>query len=144
MNNSIQNNRWGVYIWETNNVRISGNFIAGNSLCGMYLFSSGNNVIMRNNFTNNDHGLHLWRVKYTIIKENNFIKNKVWTFESNLESFFCRWQRNYYDKSQIFPKIITGASAIWNIPYPIGVIFIPYIKIDWRPAQEPYDIPGMR
>ena len=56
-----------------------------------------------------------------------------------IDSFFCHWRNNYWNHPRLFPKIILGTMAL-----PLGFYYalaIPWINIDWHPAQTPYDTP---
>jgi parallel beta-helix repeat protein len=141
-NNIIRNNTVGIYVWQTNNAIISKNSISGNSQYGIEIVGSYFNDIIGNNFTDNLYGLELWDVKFTTIRENNFIKNKVLDISDNVNSFLCKWEYNYWGESRIFPKKIPGTFNIY-IPFVFPIefkIIIPNIKIDWHPAKEPYNI----
>jgi parallel beta-helix repeat protein len=139
-NNSIQSSFAGIYVWFSNKAIISRNFVSG-SRDGISIIVSKNDIIMRNNLTNNQYGIDLTEVKYTIIRENNFIKNTASNIDFNERSFRCLWQRNYWGEPLTSPKIFPGTFTI-HIPIAFLIeitIPIPYIKVDWHPAQEPYD-----
>jgi hypothetical protein len=146
--NNITNNTWGINLtssWipcENNN--ISQNNINGNTH-GIFMFaefkgnSIGRNSIFRNNIMNNKEGIYIGRViggmaNYNTIYQNNFMGNNQ---AVNLEnSFRNHWVGNYWGDAKQLPHPIIGKLLIWKFSFP-------WIVFDWRPAQEPYDIPGI-
>ena len=135
LNNTIQNCTFGIQLSMVKNIRIEGNVILGNKMgYGIEIFTSIRNTILRNTMTNNLYGCILYFSGFSIIKENNFMGNtEQQALFSN--SFFSLWYRNYWDQPRWFPKVIFGRVG----GYFLGV---PYINIDWLPAQKPYNIPG--
>jgi len=105
--------------------------IIQNSFVGIAFYGKSNhNTIYRNIIKDNTYGIYLGFDQicscFNIIKHNNFISTQL-TFSL---SFFNNWISNYYDNwIGIGPKIIRG----------YGFIF-PWIKFDWYPAKEPYNI----
>ena len=136
-NNIIQNCLFGITISETKNVTIKGNVIEGNEKgYGMWVGCTKNkNIIMRNTIKNNIEGVYLDRAFFTIVKENNLLQNKHQALF--VDSFFSVWERNYWNRPHLLPKVILGKVFVF---YWIGPWLI---NIDWHPAQEPYDITGM-
>jgi len=67
------------------------------------------------------------------------------------EIILIKWKNNYYGKTPFGPKCIKGTALIYA-----GIVMlpdttferiykpVPWLKFDWHPVQEPYDIPGMR
>jgi parallel beta-helix repeat protein len=137
-NNIIGGNQKGIFIFKTKKAIISNNNIrATDSICIQMSYTGFGNTIMRNNLTNSLVGIELWGAKYSIIKENNFIEN-IADVGDNYYSFFVTWKNNYWGGSSK-PELIWGAFVI---PFPT-ITEIPYVRIDWHPAQKPYDITGM-
>jgi hypothetical protein len=68
---------------------------------------------------------------------NNFLVNKK---NAGFKLMFTdggnQWDRNYWGRPRILPQLILG-KMIWNNP----MFAIPWLNLDWHPAQEPYDIP---
>jgi parallel beta-helix repeat protein len=151
-NGTQQVNKWGISQRDSSN-RIIGNtitnFSVGIRLNGISMFNiisqnkishctrdgialemtSVLNIITKNNISQCErHGIALYLSLFTVVKENNFIKNNASAFF--LLSMRTRWVRNYWDDwNGTGPKIIKGSA---------------WVNFDWRPAKEPYDIPGIR
>ena len=142
-----------------------GNIIRNNSINGVYgilLFFSLSFDCSSNHFTHSRGAVDCETTPYGRIRYNTFhdCENGIFltatvgmrivsntflntTHEAEfLMAFFCHWQHNYWNQPRLMPKVIHGAIQI-----PLGGIFYPveisWINIDWCPAQEPYDIPGM-
>lgn len=90
-----------------------------------------------------------------IVHQNNFINNKrdaTFAEESRLHG--NNWDGNYWSGSFcpfgckiIFGSVQTRIPTIFQLhpdPDVITYYWIPWINLDRHPAQEPYDIPGMR
>ena len=94
--------------------------IFNNNYWGIKLGNSSRNIIEQCAFSNNTAGVI--RGKNNIIRNNNFIDNKVFDAFGEIEHINS-WSRNYwsgYDSSM--PKYLYGSN------------------VDWNPAREPYDI----
>jgi len=101
--------------------------------------------INHNSFENNDLGLFLSfndrvadNFQKITIKENNFIQNAR---NSGYVSWYASpyvYQSNYWGQAMDHPKVIFGR---WGYTF---LHLRPSFRIDWHPAQEPYNIPGMR
>ncbi len=145
------------------------NHIHNHPGCGMaFKAYSNNNYIHHNNISNNrDWGIMIgpgptWgnRVEYNTIAEatgpgqwykgcgiillgaffntiqnNNIMGNRQDVYLNS--SFGNRWKENYWENySGGGPKFIRGVVALpWNPSRSF-----PWMNIDWRPAQEPYDM----
>ncbi|MBE3120640.1 MAG: right-handed parallel beta-helix repeat-containing protein [Thermoplasmata archaeon] len=141
-NNIFENTHVGIIV-SASNAKIYDNHIYDNGVGGFF-FDGGvflqdciNNVTVNDNTieTNNQYGLYLLRSSANSVKKNNFIHNKCNAFFSGF-SFFNHWNGNYWtDWAGIGPKLIKGK---------LGEELIPWVNFDWRPAQEPYDIPGTK
>jgi parallel beta-helix repeat protein len=145
--NVVMNNGFsGIHTIISNNNLISENYVTQNKQ-GISLYSdSHNNIINRNNITyNTRYGIRLIDAKNNIISNNNFFnspgkvhasfKYLIWSQALN------KWDGNYWDNfhGQYFYPIM-GRFKLQNL---IGLGLFPWINVDWNPAQEPYDIPGM-
>lgn len=107
--NSISHNkRHGVYS-EWGQGTYNGNVIDSNDNCGIYLKGgSVNNIIKAGNtIKQNEIGIKIFHSDENIIIDNNFIDNqKQATF---IDSHFTRWRHNYWDDHvAFFPKLIQG------------------------------------
>lgn len=140
--NTILNCTDGILMALIANVTVTQNRIEGDRKgCGINLFivmlgMLYKNYITKNSIMNNSIGLNLYRGWSMVIQENNFIGNQQHAFF--ISSFSNKWEENYWNLSSSRPQIIPGQ---------IGGMFvrikIPLINVDWHPASEPYDIPGM-
>lgn len=141
-NNLFYNNyiEWGGYLERgcgieiayAFNTRITQNTFINNQnsiviICSLYTLITKNNITY-----NSEYGMILREfASVNIIKQNNFIKNNIDAiFTGIIMPPLSRWHRNYWsDHIGIGPKIIYGS-----------YMFIPYFKLDLRPAKEPYNI----
>jgi parallel beta-helix repeat protein len=116
--NFINGGDYGIYIKEdTNSNLFSYNELSATTM-GVYLREkSVNNTFFRNNFLD-------------IVEEDVFFELRVLYRTNN-------WVENYWGSSLTLPKIILGRIGIFSMK-------IPWINVDWNPAQEAYDIPEMR
>jgi len=136
--NSINSNkRYGITFGTSEDNIITLNTIISNEDSGISLLLSNSNTILSNTIKENGNILHMGssifldRSSDSKIHRNNFINNVRDAYF--YESFSNNWNGNYWGKPRLFPKLIRGER--------IGIIFwIPWFNIDWRPAQEPYDI----
>jgi parallel beta-helix repeat protein len=85
-----------------------------------------------------------------IIEKNNIVRNitnALFTIRL-LALTTNKIKGNYWGLFSIGPKIIPGTLNIHIFDDPFtgeeGFITLPWLYFDWHPAQEPYDIPGMR
>jgi parallel beta-helix repeat protein len=95
---------------------------------GILLWSAEHNTVAYNNLTSNKNSISLWNSKFNSIENNNFIDN-VYGAGFTM-CFLTRWDGNYWNKPRDQPYIIWGRI----------ILFAPWINIDFRPAQEPYNI----
>ena len=137
-NNLIFNNFDGIHIAGGINNTISNNIISNSGRSNILIRYSLRTNIYRNYLMNcrgsSSFALDIYMYSHsTLISQNSFFDNdRDAIFHS---SYFCRWKGNYWDGPCILPKLIEGYH--WIGPF----IGIPTINIDWRPAQEPYNIP---
>jgi parallel beta-helix repeat protein len=140
-NNIISNNTdFGIFLSGNGNI-ISNNIISDNSLKygfiygGIGLFWASNNIILNNNFLNNNNGITLlWLTINCFLQKNNFFNNFCNAYFWN--AFFNHWIKNFWDDwSGIGPYKIEGIFAPILPP-----IMINLTNYDWNPAKEPYDI----
>jgi len=117
---------------------------------GVTLSGAINNNIHRNNIIDCIVGLYCFYYSYkNNIYENNFIGNEYpgyWTiYLREIPFIFSRniWDRNYWGEPLLHPKFIKGYIMINYRWYPYDKKICPSFRIDWHPAKEPYDIPGL-
>ncbi len=73
---TIQNGNYGIYIYNANDIHITGNNASNNGIAGIFLNSSNNNIITGNNLESNDyHGIYLWYSNNNMITNNNISNN---------------------------------------------------------------------
>jgi hypothetical protein len=144
---------WGIYKvinnlqqpWPKNNTLLY-NTVKLNRL-GIEVNSGPINTrIYENNITDNlELGVLIIYAYNTEITENNFINNGEDAFFSSIRfpQFVIlknSWENNYWGHPTKAPIIIHGSF--------ISPLFlfveVPLMTFDWRPAQEPFDIPEMR
>lgn len=132
--NVISDCEYGIEVWTpgTNNV-FEGNRISKCRSIGLNIIGSDDNTVYYNSFEENPLGLFLYSSVGNKIEKNNFINNTQHAYFNWLEfPFRSKWIRNYWGEPRLLPYLIIGR-----------VYFIPWVNFDRRPAQEPYDIPGM-
>jgi parallel beta-helix repeat protein len=174
LSNNITNNTYGIFQqFFGSNTNISHNFLSGNEY-GIYMYNAFNCIFRNNKITSNDEGIHLSEIynfsvvgneisdnikgisisnKYKDISSkiirNNFLKNQRQVKFLNTWPAFCpgKWDSNFWDnKHDSGPKLLVGyfayfVSIYYNWEY---ILVIPWIEVDWHPAQIPYDPPGGR
>jgi parallel beta-helix repeat protein len=123
----------GISFWGGSFNTIIRNRVSNCSEVGIDVGNVGN-LFQFNTIENNNYGLHIYVASFTRIKQNNFINNTHHAgFDQSLGfTSSNHWAQNYWNRPRI-------------LPYPIvGTVFVimPWVQLDWHPAQEPYDIGG--
>jgi parallel beta-helix repeat protein len=97
------------------------------------------NLIEKNHIIHCRYGILLEEhTQYTTITKNTFKSNIVYARFLNTEfGSHNIWNQNYWGRPRLLPKPIFGIKDEYQV-YP------GFFEFDWHPAQEPYDIPGMR
>jgi len=121
-NNIVSNNGIGVNLISSNFNTIKGNIITLNNYTGISIMADpfgpepcDYNIVKNNNITsNNGYGIIFSKSNFNIIIENNFINNEKDAFI--IVSFQNRWKQNYWDRSRILPKLIFGFN-LFGIPW---------------------------
>lgn len=157
-NNIIQNNRKGIYVHWANNNEISGNTIKLNEDDGIEMECSQNSIIINNHILmNSGDGIYLRsasndnKIKDNNIRQNSQIginlenSNKNRVIENNIinnknhanfyNSFFTRWNKNYWNLPRIFPKPIWGKVGFSNK--------ITWVNFDFHPSLKQYGIKNL-
>ncbi len=134
--NYIQNCSFGVLEVITGNITVTENRIEGNwNGYGVWMEASMfRNYVTRNSITNNSIGIYLFFTLFASIQENNLFSNQQQAFFAN--SFFTKWQQNYWNRTRLLPKVIIGGIGTTLIIHKM----IPFFNVDWKPAESPYDI----
>lgn len=152
--NSISDCEFGMYLdFDSSNNNMYRNIIKNNIVVGVFCVGSSNTFV-ENHIADNYFGMGFVWASDTIIRKNNFVNNLFhalfllgyWNKHSN------KWQSNFY--SPQIPRVIKIIFGAVRTPYYYlegpshgqykVYLFRPGFNIDWRPAREPYDIPGMR
>jgi len=135
----------GVDVLGSNNNNFSRNTI----ISFFVAFSVGdsyNNTFYMNEIINCTHGFSMYSMNNTGYERtdraanNHVLKNNLKRvlfkgFSRFITSLKTNWDGNYWGRGRILPKPLIGFKIISGIPIPSQIEF------DWRPAQEPYDIP---
>jgi len=166
-NNLTDGNDIGIFCDYSNYCNISGNTIANcaegidlGDTCYCYItrntiskcydigivVSFYYNYIIKN--TISDCSTVVWVVNTNTVQQNNFLNN---TKQAYFTDFFpiepprwhSHWVGNYWGHQTNLPHIIVGVKILIAIPLMGLALPIPWINIDWHPAQEPYNIPDI-
>jgi parallel beta-helix repeat protein len=160
-NNTIRNNYiaenkgpgnhgFGIMIVDSENTMVRDNNIINNSWKGIDIKSSSNIEITHNNLKENSKGSFIIRQSKGVkILQNNIIEKRprfiYFILVPPLRIFIFE---NYWNDVHLRPKILFGIFGLLLSPggvdFPPLYLIFPGFKIDLKPAQEPYDIPGMR
>jgi parallel beta-helix repeat protein len=133
-NTIISNSQAGVLIHAANNNTLRRNTIVGNHLRGVTIGYSNNNKVLENNIYNNKKNAGM--VGYL-----PYVLKGKW--------FDNTWDANYWGRSRLLPKTILGmliliapsmildffSTLLFDMPC---FIFIPVVRFDWHPADNPY------
>ncbi len=161
--NKLENGKYGISLEGSSNSTVSNNIIKKFKY-GIYIDSDigPNNTIIHNQCEENDIGLYIELATDSgKVMQNNFINNKrniKFFIEHPIRRLRLRllnpvFTNNYYDTwLGKGPKWIIGRAIIFYIPFYfpllytvllIPILIIPWIKFDWHPAKEPYNIEGV-
>jgi len=138
INNTItQCTLYGISLTNSHDNSLLGNTVRDNNASGMYLLDSDNNRISNNELSSNHvKGIFLENSQHNTISNNNIYGNDgQLLFFSNA---LCNtWKHNFwgYESPRIQPVVGLVHLDSVNITFPIW-------RLDWRPAKEPYKIPG--
>ena len=137
--NVLSSNAMGVFLVNSTSNTISGNIIINNWIGLLFTFG-GHNNITGNHFENDMLNVVLQSSNNNLFSENNFIFNHtilLYRVRKNIFSIDSdnKWEGNYWNRARLLPVLIWGTKII-------KIIYrnIPWLDIDWHPAQEPYDI----
>jgi nitrous oxidase accessory protein len=145
--NILKDNSCGIHLFNWSFTGSNENIIMGNTFTnnekGIYIAHSRNNTIEHNTFISNENSIYIFVSYGNSIIKNNFVNIQQWDYFScnKSENSYEKniWSQNYWNRPRLFPKLIHGV-----VLAPFGFGFaLPWFNIDWRPAQEPYDIGGV-
>jgi parallel beta-helix repeat protein len=130
----VSNSYRGIWIVSSLETEIIGNEIFDTKRGVLIEGSITKTRVSNNTIRDNELGIYVMLGFNTLINRNNFIDNQL---EATFSSFGfilgrINWNNNYWGKVLHHPKFILGT-----------VFILPWIQIDWRPAQEPYDFGGL-
>jgi len=158
-NRIADNNHSGIHAYAVFSLNVSWNNISGNKKSGLYSHLATDSTFTANRIEkNSEYGIYLdWgyrnNISYNIINRNgdvgcylnfsrgnNIISNTF--IDNHRDAYFSVtssniWDGNYWGRPRILPKLILGEI---DFPLLFNLIRIPWINIDWHPAQAPYDI----
>jgi parallel beta-helix repeat protein len=143
--NNISQNYMGITLGAAFNTVVLLNHISENFI-GVTVLTSYNTTLYHNHFSDNELGVLTYVTSADNILQNNFMRNN-WSAMSH-QRFLPKikldlplrrniWDGNYWDEQRSSPYMIPGVLMIAIFKVHVGV------QVDWHPAQEPYDIPGM-
>jgi len=161
--NIIKENHIGLSVSSGHNNSYTQNIIKDNSI-GIFSDGYEPQVFEKNSIEDNEKGITLAVYSQNTIRYNNFIDNSkdinIWlTFYLFSQVIIYpllhiaewqgnHWDGNYWDRwEKTRPKPIVSFFILMimvirdysQLIIPLGIY--PYIKFDWHPVQEPYDIP---
>jgi len=141
-NNTILKNGGGIILWGSKDNIISYNVICQNSVGVSIEQGCVRNKVFRNDISNNSrYGVVVSFCRNNKICCNNIYSNigqnaYIWNF--GIFFYSNKWYRNYWGW---FPFLLpVPIFGIWKL-----LLFYEFnwLVFDWRPAQEPYNIPGV-
>jgi len=139
--NKIFNNQGrGISLWgNSRDNTIFANALKNNG-GGILIGDAWKTNISQNNFEND--GIYLYLSTNNLITKNNFFQSSISFsydgFSNNI------WRDNYWNKQRLLPKPIIGQIGVTILHGTVYIPRFPWVNFDRHPAQEPYDIPGMR
>ena len=141
------------------------NNISGNGQNGLTIPGDDNTILKNNIVDNKLYGISIWNSRKNSILQNNIYNNGRGNARVQVDlwivllwrPFNHTWDGNYWGRPYQSPKVILGVKYLilpslilqWFMYTfiverptnpPLMTVYIPMIKFDWHPAQEPYDI----
>ena len=144
--NDVHDGYMSSFIETSQDVLLFKNNFSFNQACGLFIGASHTIVIRKNNIFSNDEGIHLTGYMFprdaqycygNTISKNNFFNNVEHAYFHS--SYLNLWDANFWDDATIQPYIILGTIGPFS---ELSHFNIPWVNVDWHPAQEPYDIGG--
>jgi len=172
LGNTIENHHFGIWLENSDQNNLSANTIINSWDWAIVLGDSDNNMLFENNVTENNGGVYLRDSNENTINKNALVTNYRdialidWDAttahnqiaQNNIDqaTFVAAthtrntntWDENYWGRPLNHLKLIIGQKEVLffsGIPFhfPPLVLTVLWINVDWHPAQQPYDIPGM-
>jgi len=138
----------GLEIQGSSNCDIYGNIIEKNGANGIYFWGCSNNTVRFNTIKGNFIGIEIDGNQINFYS-NNFINNICKVVITEIGDY--HFDSNYWNRPLHHPKCIIGLKQIWlrepgtYSSWDPGLsITVPKLIFDVHPAQEPYNISGMR
>ncbi len=128
----------GINLQTSNENTVSGNDIFLNQGNGLHIYYSNENIVTNNNIQMNNNGIRLDDSNSNTITNNNLYGNLKNVFFMDCKD--NKWNSNYWGRSRILPKIITGSITIVPPGYHSPGKYLPWFNFDLHPAKEPFEI----
>jgi parallel beta-helix repeat protein len=138
--NVVTKNANGISLAGSTEIFINRNTVVSNIYNGIWLSDAENCVISWNQVR--DHGK--WGIYLEFASNNTFQYNNIIEAGYGLAYFTNhripdKWYNNYWNRPRVFPKMIFG-NRMFNWEDLEHAFCLPWVMVDWFPAQEPYDI----
>jgi parallel beta-helix repeat protein len=130
----------GVFLWHVTYNMVKDCEITNSGESGVDIELDGWNTVTTNNIRNNTYGVLLVDTQQNNITNNNIMNSKEkdgFFLSYSKSNSINTWNENYWGRPRLLPKLIFGKKVSSEQLFPR------WINIDWHPAKEPYDIPGM-
>jgi parallel beta-helix repeat protein len=130
----------GVFLWHVTYNMVKDCEITNSGESGVDIELNGWNTVTTNNIRNNTYGVLLVDTQQNNITNNNIMNSKEkdgFFLSYSKSNSINTWNENYWGRPRLLPKLIFGKKVSSEQLFPR------WINIDWHPAKEPYDIPGM-
>lgn len=94
----------------------------GDSYAGTYVEGGSSNTLIGNNLLNNEYGMYFKRTKNNLLVENNFSDNETSLLRSGIVLEQASNNTIYHNnfRSHVTQVIIFNSSNVWDIGYPAG------------------------
>lgn len=130
---------YGIRVRDSNHFIVQNNLFQKNIYVALGIQNSTDGSVVHNSFEENGGYTHpslspvfIHSSKSIEVQENNFIGNVKGAYFMMCQRKAIHWDGNFWDQPRVLPKVIPGFK-----------LYLYQFNIDWHPAQEPYDIPGM-
>jgi parallel beta-helix repeat protein len=134
----------GIVLTNSKNNIIKENTVSFGTF-GIGLSVSNDTTITGNNIIENSYGIVLYDSRRNIISKNNIMENgqdAFFTRDLGIFPLSNHWYANYWGKPYFLLKRIPG--EMYLLKNESENFTLPLVNFDWLPAQQPYNISGMR